>query len=242
MSKRIPSFGTSVARGAAALTLLAATFGAAPALASTWTEMGDAGQVLGGVQVTSSLQGPNAALTSLFGNLGSGADADLFLINIFNPGAFSATTVGSPGFGDTQMFLLSSSGQAIYLNDDADGSTFYSTLPGGSPIGPISAGLYILGVANAGYDPVNAVNDLLFAGGVFTDVRGPASNLQPSTLGGFADNTFGFGSAGDYTVTLTGAGTAVPEPSSLLLVAMAGAAGALTRRGRKPAAASDSIA
>lgn len=241
MTKRLFTLSAPIARSAAALTLAAAAFGADPALASTWTEVGDAGEGLGSLQITSSLGGPSEALTTLSASLGSGTDADLFLINIFNPATFSATTVGTPDFGDAQMFLLSLSGQAIYLNDDADDSTFFSTLPGGSPLGPIGSGLYILGISNAGYDPVNANNVLLFKGGAFTDVRGPAGNLQPATLGGFADNTFQFGSQGAYTVTLTGAGTAIPEPTSLLLLATAGAACALTSRRRQPATAPASI-
>ncbi len=215
----------------------------APAIANpvatvTWHEVGDAGQTLASVQQTSNPNGSSQPLTTIAGNLASGTDADLYMISIYDPAAFSATTVGTTGFGDTQLFLLTLTGQAIYLNDDADSGTFFSTLPGGSPLGPISAGLYILGVANGGYDPVNAFNELLFDIGLFTDVRGPAGNLQPTSLAGFTDNTFGFGAAGDYIITLTGAGASVPEPASLLLVAMAGVGCTLGSRRRKPAGTS----
>jgi metal-dependent amidase/aminoacylase/carboxypeptidase family protein len=91
-------------------------------------------------------------------------------------------------------------------------------------------------------DPVNSTNQTMFAPAVFsTDVRGPASNTF-GTVAGLIDNS-SFTDFGAYSISLTGAATAlaVPEPSANALLA-AGAvfvgAAALRRRRRSFAAAS----
>lgn len=224
----------SLFRRAGSLFVGATLLAAGSSMASEVVEFGDAGQTQASAQVTA---GYLTSLTSIFGSLSSSTDADLYLINILNPGAFSATTVNDTGgFLDTQLFLFSLSGAPVYANDDADGSTVRSTLPAGSSFGPLSAGLYILGISLSGYDPVNAVNQLLFdMSGLTTDVRGPNPSLQPASLVGFFDSTF-YDASDNYRIQLTGAGTAVPEPASALLVTLAGALCAATtiRRRRHP--------
>jgi hypothetical protein len=171
------------AAGAALATLLASA-----AHAGSFTELADAGQTLGTAQLTAS----TGALTDILGSLSSSTDADLFVIRITDPAAFSATTVNATGATlDTQLYLLTMAGAPVYLNDDAaDGTSLLSTLPAGSSLGPTTPGLYILGMAMSGYDPVNINNQLLFANGLPTTMRGPATGLQPAALGGFFDSTF----------------------------------------------------
>ena len=226
----------SLFRRASSLVAGAALMAAGPSMASVVIEFGDAGQTLGTAQVA---RGDSSPLTAILGLLSSSTDADLYLINIVNPGMFSATTVNSTGnpFFDTQLFLLTLSGAPVYLNDDADGSTVRSTLPAGSLFGPVSAGLYILGISLSGYDPVNEVSQLLFEMGLTTDVRGPVSLLQPARLGGFFDSMLYTDAFDAYRIQLTGA-TAVAEPSSALLAVLAGTlcAGATVRRRRRPKA------
>jgi hypothetical protein len=222
---------SAVARALSPWVVAAATMVSGPASAAIFTEVGDAGQTLATAQIAGAFGGASP-LSTIFGSLSSSTDADLYLINITHPLTFSATTIG--GALDTQLFLFNLGGAPVFMNDDADGLTLQSTLPAGHALGPVSAGVYVLGVSLAGYDPVNEVNQLLFDVGLTTDVRGAAPGLSPASLFGFANNTF-FADSGDYAIQLTGTATVpVPEPVSSLLVAMALAAcGVVTVKGRR---------
>lgn len=196
------------------LALSAACLAFSGTLHAQYVEIGDAGSSATTAQTTGGVAG--LALTSITGLIGATADADFFLITISNPLLFSATTVGGSQV-DTQLYLFTESGLPIYLNDDANGSSLQSTLPAGSVLGPQAAGTYILGVSVSGVDPVNSSNQTLFAPAVFsTDLRGPASNTF-GTVAGVFDNS-AFADSGAYTITLTGAVTAVPEPATNALL------------------------
>lgn len=186
---------------------------AGPSMAAVIHEFGDAGQSVDTAQVTA---GNTLSITDIFGALPSGNDADLYIINVVDAAAFSATTVGGTSL-DTQLFLFSATGAPIFANDDDPGGlSLGSSLPG-----LLANGLYILGISLSGYDPVNEVNQLLFeTSALTTDLRGPAAGLQPATLAGF--DGFPLDDAGRYRIQLTGAAAAVPEPSSVLLAGMAG--------------------
>jgi hypothetical protein len=202
-----------------------------PAHAVTYTELGDAGQTPGTAQTTGAAAG---ALTDIFGSLASTTDADLYVINITSTSSFSASTVNlATGSLDTQLFLFTLNGTPLFANDDEPGgASFLSRLPAGTA-SSLTPGLYLLGIANSGTDPVNAVSQLVFAaGGLSTDVRGPAANLQPPQMSGFSGTGF---TSGAYTVQLTGV-AAIPEPATTALWALGGAALALAARRRRAAA------
>lgn len=233
MRLRAISLRAAFSRAAAAALLVVAA--GAPGLAGAveFTEVGDAGQAPLTAQNTGNT---GAALTSIFGSIFSDADADLFVINIANPLTFSATTVGTltDSLFDTHLYLFSAEGAPVYTNDDASGLSFQSTLPAGAAFGPVVAGRYLIGIAQSGVDAVNAVNQLLFATGLTTDLRGAAFGLQPALLAGFTGS--GFDVSGSYEIRLTGAAVAVtpvPEPALWLMLAV-GAAGipVLNRRRR----------
>lgn len=205
----------------------------ASAHAVTVSEIGDAGQTLATAQITSTGVGP---LTDIFGGLSGATDADLFLINITNPAAFSASTNNSvTGNIDTQLFLFSATGAPLFTNDDApSGVTFLSTLPVGS-VASLAAGVYYLGISLSGYDPTNINAQALFASGLSTDVRGPAAGLQPARLGAWSDGAFA--ASGSYDIKLTGAvAAAVPELSTSMMFLAAGALGAVGAARRRRAA------
>ena len=232
MWKLALSVGSGAARTFVCLFVIATSIAAGPSFAATHTEIGDAGQTQTTAQPTGAPAG--FVLTDIFGSLFSATDADLYLINIVNPAAFSATTFNATGgFLDTQLFLLTLSGAPVYINDDdPSGLTTLSTLPAGNAFGPIATGFYLLGVSMSGYDPVNSASQELFAPPLIsTDVRGPASGLQPAVLGGFFDNTF-FQDSGSYDIQLTGAVT-VPEPGTGSLVVLAGVLCAVTALRRR---------
>lgn len=203
----------------AALAVAAACLGG-QAGAITVTETGDAGQTLATAQDTTST-GPLRSLTAISGSVLSSTDADLYLIHISNPVTFAATADASGTLFDPQLLLLTLAGAPVALNDDAAGGQ--STLPSLAGIASLTSGYYYLGVSQSGYDPVNSVNQLLFASGLSTDIRYAASGLQPATFSGFSDGTF-FADSGTYTIQLSGVDTlsAVPEPSSMLLLAAGG--------------------
>ena len=227
---------TPVARKAAFACASLAALAALPGQAEAFTESGDAGQTQATAQVTTGV----GALTDIVGALASATDADLYLIQITSPGSFSASTVNATGgFLDTQLFLFTLAGAPVFMNDDdAGGQSVLSTLGSGSSFGPVSAGFYLLGVSMSGYDPVNINGQTLFAAGLPTTLRGPASGLQPALLGGFFDGTY-YADSGAYDIVLTGAAVAaaVPEPASALLFAIGGVLGAAAALRRRRTAA-----
>ncbi len=80
-------------------------------------EVGDAPETIAGAQPTGTTGAP---LTSISGSFNAVTDADLYRIFINNPATFSATTANS-GTGmsiDTQLFLFTLDGFAIYMNDN----------------------------------------------------------------------------------------------------------------------------
>ena len=98
-------------------------------------------------------------------------------------------------------------------DDDASGLSLQSTLPAGNALGPVTIGIYYLAISLSGNEPVNFANQLLFATGASTDVRGPnaiasgpETNFDPSLVAPGSPT-------GAYEIDLTGAVTAVPEPS-----------------------------
>jgi PEP-CTERM motif len=215
---------------ALASTLLVVGAGAfGPASAVTYSELGDAGQRPSQAQTTATAGLPGAVLTAITGTILSSTDADLYLIDVADPLAFAASTFnsGTNDFLDTQLFLFTLAGAPIYMNDDdASGLSLQSTLPGGHPLRPTSAGSYLLGVSLSGVDPVNVNSQVLFdpLGSLVqsTDVRGPNPGLQPALLSDFAFS--GLAGSGTYQVQLTGVAVPVPEPSTWLMLAV-GAAG-----------------
>lgn len=211
--------------------------------AATFVEVGDAGQTLTTAAVASTGVS-SAALSDIFGSLSTAGDADLFRIYISSPSSFSATTNNADtSFDlDTELFLLSGTGTAIAVNDDdASGLVLNSTLPvGNSRYAGLAAGYYYLGISNSGNELVNLNNQLLFASGLGTSARGPASGLNPTTLYNFNEQQYDETLPGAYRINLTGASlgpavtSGVPEPSTwAMMLAGFGAMGASLRVRRR---------
>lgn len=203
-----------------------------PSQAQTYQEQGDAGEASGTAQAT----GAGTPLTAITGTITDSTDADLFVISLSDPQTFMATTVNLSTSFDTQLFLFTLDGFAVYTNDDTPGgAAVQSTLPANNANGPFVAGNYILGIAPAGYNPVNFVNSPIFddyPGGDTTAVRGPRSGEPDTQLDDFT-NDFATDS-GAYQIDLSNATAAVPEPSSAVLIGIAAAgAGLAAWRRRK---------
>lgn len=208
----------------------AAALATVPAQAATYAEGGDAGDTVATASNTG-LPGATQALSSITGSVLSSLDADLYLIHIANGASFSATATNATQMFDPQLFLLTTTGAPVALNDDAAGGL--TTLSSLSGISGLAEGFYILGISQSGFNPVNAANQLLFAAGLPTSIQYPAAGLQPGVLGGFSNDTF-FADSGSYEISLTGVDTflsaAVPEPASALLFGLGAGVVAWRRR------------
>ena len=119
--------------------------------AQTWVEAGEAGNLPATAQVPAGA----GALTQIDGNIndpaeaqGPGNDRDMYLIQIDNPAAFTATTVGGTTL-DTQLFLFTQGGLGVAFDDDTAAAT-QSALSGTFVPGP---GLYYIAVSRFDRDP-----------------------------------------------------------------------------------------
>jgi hypothetical protein len=194
---------------------------AGPAQAFSFAESVDAGDL----PATAKKIVGTDPLETISGNLTAG-DIDLYKITITNPASFSATTFGTSPL-DTQLWLFRANGTGIAANDDT-GLELYSTLPAGHPLySGLLAGEYLLGISAFNNDPLS--------GGVpmFGGACGFSSICAPSVAGALTGWTTSSAASGAYTITLTGAGGVIPEPTAALLFALGfGVIGGTRRRTR----------
>lgn len=168
--------------------------------AQTWVETGEAGNLPATAQVPAGA-GP---LTQINGNindpaeaLGAGNDRDMYLIQITNPAAFTATTVGGTTL-DTQLFLFHQSGLGVTFNDDS--ATTASAISG--TFVP-AAGLYYIAVSRFDRDPVGLGNEI-WADTPFTTERAPDGAGAANAIDGW-NGIVATGITGSYSIFLTGA-------------------------------------
>lgn len=156
--------------------------------AQIWPEGGDAGDLPGTAQVPLG----NGALTSIAGSLTT--DADMYLIQINSPGAFSATTVGGATF-DTQLSLFDANGRGVAFNDDSVG--FQSTISNTFVVRP---GKYLLAVSAYDFD-ANAKGGAIWNDTPFGAERAPDGPRRLEAVDGWS----GASAGGSYVIALTGA-------------------------------------
>ncbi len=217
--------------------ILAATLLASvSARAQIYTESGDAGQTPGAAQATGINQASNQTMRIL-GNISGINDADVFSLTLTLPAQIqfstvNALTAGSGGAGglDTALFLFTSSGAPIFTNDDASGTTLQSTLPSGSSFTmTLAPGTYLIAISLSGNEPMNSSGQLVFASSAqTTSLRGPAPGLNPAVFSNF-NNGASFAQSGNYQIDIT---AAVPEPSTVSLLAGAALLGVIAYRKR----------
>lgn len=175
--------------------------------AQTWNETtnggGDAGHLPGTAQAVT---GGSGSLTTIAGTLATMDDADVYLVKIVNPAAFSATTNPTVSPPDSQIFLFTETGVGIAYCDDEFSGSWYGTLNLGNPLyNTLPPGNYLIAVSSYPNYPQSS------AGAIFPPsypgVFG-AQNSQPLT--GWAQTSLI--SSGAYTITLTGCEYLGPPP------------------------------
>jgi hypothetical protein len=178
--------------------------------ASAWFEFDPAGRLPATAQNTSGA----GSLDVILGELTDLTEVDMFWIRIADAMAFSASTVPDPfTVADPELFLFDRLGKGVYANDDANGSQ--SELPAAHPLGPASAGLYLLAIGRFDNEPVSS------SGFIFTQnagVNGPTAG-GGSPITGWDDNVTGRIDLNTfYQISLTGGEFAnIPEPATLIL-------------------------
>ena len=124
------------------------------------------------------------------------------------------------------LFLLDASGRGVLGNDDADVTSFKSTIPIGSLTG--ASGVYFIAVSIFANTPISSGGEIFdlaaLVPGAAVGPNGPGGGSPITGWDLFPDPS----QTGPYRIDLTGA-TFVPEPSTVDLTAL-GLAGLAWRR------------
>ncbi len=207
-----------------------------PALAGPiWEEceMDDAGKLPGTAQVPNQLpQGtPLEEICGKFDPLEPQDTEDMFLIEICDPAAFSASAVVTSGSMNLQLWLFDINGFGLIANDDSIGTNpAFGNMPldGGGPA-LTTPGFYYIAVSLFDSDPVDSAGQPLFQSSTPTEVSGPDGPGGGNPIADWA-GTVTAGQGGQYALRMTGTCYA-PAPGVGSLMAIAGSV--LLRRRRR---------
>jgi len=159
-----------------------------------WQEQGDAADLPATAQIVEGAA--PSALAGIRGEVAAGGDPDMYRIQICNPSAFSASTVGTAGF-DTALFLFDAAGRGVSFSDDA--GSVQSTITSQFVTG---AGVYYIAIAGYDNDPLGAITSgEIWLDTPFGEERQPDGPAAAEVPGSWS----GGGATGLYTIALTGA-------------------------------------
>lgn len=174
-----------------------------------FSEVADAGELPSTADVTTGV----GAIAEIRGTIAPNSDVDMFLVNVYDPASFSASTVGGAQF-DTQLWMFKPDGTGISFKDD-DPGTLRSTLTGQFLTGP---GPVLLAVSRFNRDAQDANGFDLWNNTPYTVERQPDGPGAANPIDSWGNQVFGSGGA--YTIYLSGAEFAAPEPECFLFVGL----------------------
>jgi hypothetical protein len=174
------------------------TCSAAPAFAQQWMEQGDARDTPEFAQRCEGA-GPLASITGAV----TSTDADMYAFQIVDFANFSASTVGTTTM-DTQLFMFDSTGHGVSSNDDEVGSSAFQSRITSQFV--TANGLYYLAITGFDRDPQTGAGQLIWVSTPHRSERRPDGPGASGVVGRWG----GTGSAGTYTITLTGAALLSP--------------------------------
>lgn len=164
------------------------------AIADRWTDdacIADSGDLPASAQVPVG-SGP---LNTIVGAMTSGADVDMFKIDICDINTFTASTVGGTT-ADSQLWLFNLDGTGVMHNDDWGGGGLQSRLHNTTGI-LTTPGEYYLAISGYNRDAIDANSARLFPDTPFTTLHVP-TNFNP--IVGWT----GTGGTWTYAIALTG--------------------------------------
>lgn len=227
-----PKLGRRHSKSVYVTFFLITSFVVSTAQASTWAEVGDAGNLPGSAQI------PVGNVTAITGVALTTLDVDLYKIFISHPTTFSASVSGGDGSGeyDSALALFDQAGLGVYANDDAIFNNGQAALPANYPLGPQVAGTYYLAIFDIDSAPtsgnVSSSDTSIFpeVGEPYTQIAGPTGAGGASPLTGWAPFESALYLNEGYSIALTGV-SPIPEPESYaMLLAGLGLLGTIARR------------
>ena len=196
--------------------LFACSNTSAGTIASTWFEQGDAGDSLATANVIGEVFPLNHIAGTLPDNDPNGVD--LYQLFIPDPSKFSASTDNFPSTDllDTWLYLFDENGMGIAASASSVGGSFHASISEGSVLAP--PGQYYLAVTRLDSAPQSATGpifpDLVFAS-TNGEVVGPTGTGGNNPLASWT--SLQFLDFENYQIDLTGAASAVPEPSAAMI-------------------------
>ncbi len=175
---------------------LAVALAATPAIAGTWTEVGDAGDLPGIHQVPA---GPDPFVTIWGFCTGDVLTADMYCIKIPEPAAFVATTTNPMTAIDTQLWLFDMNGFGITFNDDDPvAGGLQSRITGVFVPGP---GEYLLAISSGwNHDAAGPTGLEMWLDSPYNVERAPDGPDAAGPITGWIQSP----NAGEYQIDLTG--------------------------------------